>query len=936
MPAWALVAIALAYLLLLFAIASWGDRQARGAARGAARRLVGSPTVYALSLAVFCTTWTFYGSVGRAASIGLGFLPIYLGPTLAMILGMLLLRKIVLAARTQRITSIADFIAARYGRSHALGGLVAALAVVVIIPYIALQLKAVSVSFELLAGVDHGAQDGARPLLLDTAFHTTLLMAAFTILFGARQVDAAEHHPGVVIAVAFESVVKLAAFLALGCFVVFGLFAGPGDLFAQASAVPEMARLLTADPMLEDGSWITATILALLAIICLPRQFQMLVVENTDERHLPRAMWLFPLYLLLINLFVLPVALAGLILLPDPATDRDMVVLALPMVHGWTWLAVLVFIGGLSAAAGMIVVETIALSTMVSNNLVIPTLLRRRLAATGPEQGAAPRLPVLAIRRVAIVVIMLLGYAYFRVAGEAYALVAIGLISFAGVAQFAPALIGGLFWAGATRSGAIAGLVAGTMVWGYTLLLPSFARSGWLPEGFILHGPWAIELLRPYALLGLEGLDPLTHALFWSAFANIGLFVGVSVFDRAGPAQRAQAIPFVEALHAAEPPRARSGWAGAGLATGELTRLLRRLLGPDRAQAALTEHAASRGIVLDPDQPADAELVLFAERLLTGVIGATSARVALASLSQGSAVGPAELMRMLDEASEVIEYSRRLEQKSAELEQASAALRAANERLRELDRLKDDFLSTITHELRTPLTAVRSLSEIMHDNPDLDLAQRQEFLGLVIKESERLTRLINQLLDMAKIEAGAVEWQVTRVDLRAVVEEAVAVTGQLFRDKDVVVATRLPPGVPAVQGDHDRLMQVLVNLLSNAAKFSPAGTGRVEVEVAMEPGWIEVAVRDNGPGIRTEDLEAIFDRFRQSGEAMTDRPAGTGLGLAICQRIVEHMGGRIWAESRLGAGAAFRFRLPLAQATKTQEPAGGTAPPGAAGTAVEG
>ncbi|WP_204623678.1 sensor histidine kinase [Crenalkalicoccus roseus] len=902
MPAWILVGTALSYLLLLFAIAWWGDRQ-----RQRASRLSHSPTVYALSLAVFCTTWTFYGSVGRASTIGLGFLPIYLGPTLAMTLGFLLLRKIVLVAKTQRITSIADFIAARYGRSEFLGGLVAALAVVVIIPYIALQLKAVSVSFELLSG--GAAPAGAQPVLLDSAFHTALLMAVFTILFGARQIDASEHHPGVVIAVATESVVKLLAFLAVGAFVAYGLFGGLGDLFARARAREDIAPLLTAQPVLEDGGWITATILALLAIICLPRQFQLLVVENLHERQLTRAVWLFPLYLLLINLFVLPLALAGLLLLPGEGVDRDMVVLALPLAHGAEWLALLVFLGGLSAAIGMIVVETIALSTMVSNSLVIPALLRRRLAARNGGR-AEPHLPVLAIRRVAIVVIMLLGYAYYLVAGGAYALVAIGLISFAGVAQFAPALIGGLFWAGATRRGAIAGLVAGTLVWGYTLLLPSFARSGWLPASFLAEGPWGIALLRPYALLGLEGLDPLTHALFWSGLANLGLFVGVSLFDRAEPGERAQATAFVEAFHAEDGSRTPAEWAGA-LATGELVRLLRRLLGAERADAALAEHARERGLRLDPGQPADAELMLFAERLLTGVIGAASARVALSSLSHGGSVGPAELMRMLDEASRVIEYSRRLEQKSAELEQATAALRAANERLRELDRMKDDFLSTVTHELRTPLTAVRSLSEILHDNPDLELEQRQEFLSLIIKESERLTRLINQLLDMAKIEAGAMQWQVTRVDLAAVIEEAVASTGQLFRDRGVAVEIRVPEEVPPVQGDHDRLMQVLVNLLSNAAKFSPAGTGRVEVSLRVEEDRIEVAVRDNGPGIAEADLGMIFDKFRQAGETMTDRPAGTGLGLAICRRIVEHMGGRIWAESRPGEGAVFRFTLPL-------------------------
>jgi signal transduction histidine kinase len=700
------------------------------------------------------------------------------------------------------------------------------------------------------------------------------------------------------------------AFLAVGGFVVHGLFGGMGELFAAARARADIAPLLTAAPVLEDGGWVTSTILAMLAIICLPRQFQLLVVENLHERQLRRAMWLFPLYLLLINLFVLPIALAGLLLLPGADIDRDMVVLALPLVQGFEWLALLVFIGGLSAAAGMIVVETIALSTMVSNSLVIPTLLRRRLARVGQMHGE-PRLPVLAIRRIAIVAILLLGYAYFHVAGSAYALVAIGLISFAGVAQFAPALIGGIFWAGATRRGAISGLSAGTVVWGYTLLLPSFARSGWLPGSFITEGPWGIALLRPYALLGLEGLDPLTHALFWSALVNIGLFVGVSLFDRAGAGERAQATAFVEAFQPAdEMPRPRTEWVGA-LATGDLTRLLRRLLGPERAAAALAEHEAERGLRLDAGSPADAELILFAERLLTGVIGAASARVALSSLSQGGAIGPGELMRMLDEASEVIEYSRRLEQ-------ASAALQAANERLRELDRMKDEFLSTITHELRTPLTAVRSLSEILHDNPDMELEQRQEFLGLIIKESERLTRLINQLLDMAKIEAGAMEWQVAWVDLATVVEEAVASTGQLFRDRGVAVRVIAPPEVPPIQGDHDRLMQVLVNLLSNAVKFSPAYTGRVEITLAVADGSIEVRVRDNGPGLPEGDLDIIFDKFRQSGEVMTDTSGGTGLGLAICRRIIEHLGGRIWAENAPDGGAMFAFRLPTA--ARMQDP----------------
>ena len=714
MSLWIIVTASLAYVLLLFAIAWWSDRAAL-----AGRNPIANPLVYTLSIAVYCTTWTYYGSVGRAASLGIGFLPIYLGPTLTMVLGLFVLRKILRIAKSQRTTSIADFIAARYGRSRLLGALVALVAVIGIIPYISLQLKAVSVSFDLLTGSapNDPASAGSR-VLLDSAFVITLAMAAFAILFGTRQIDAAEHHPGVVAAVAFESLVKLLAFLAIGLFVCYGVFGGFGDLFDRARQNPETARLLTAAPPLDGGNWITECILAALAIICLPRQFQTAVIENVDERHLARAMWLFPLYLLLINIFVLPVALAGLLSFPAGAVDRDMVVLALPLAHDRPLLGLLVFIGGLSAGIGMIVVETVALSTMVSNDLILPVLLRRRLLSAG--DGADLSRTLLAIRRVAVLAILLLGYLYFRVAGSAYALVAIGLISFAAVAQFAPALIGGIFWAGASRRGALAGLSAGTLVWAYTLLLPSFARSGWLPGSFIEHGPWGLELLRPYALFGLDGLDPLTHALFWSALANIGLFVGVSLFDRPDASERAQAAAFVDVFRRAGPAAVPAGWRG-GASILDVRQLVTRFLGPERTAAAFADYARQRGAVPDPGQPAGADLIRFAERLLAGAIGAASARVVLTSGLGGGGIALPELMWVLDETSHVIEHSRQLEQKSAELERISAELRAANARLQELDHLKDEFLSTVTHELRTPLTAVRAFSELLYDNPDTEL-----------------------------------------------------------------------------------------------------------------------------------------------------------------------------------------------------------------------
>ncbi|MBP2313722.1 sensor histidine kinase [Azospirillum soli] len=901
MPWPTIVAASLAYLFVLFAIAWWADARA-----DARRSVIASPYVYALSLAVYCTTWTFYGSVGRAASLGIGFLPIYLGPTLLMLLGPLVLRKILRIAKAQRITSIADFLASRYGKSQGLGGLVALTAVIGITPYIALQLKAVAVSFDVLSGADPSGLTGglSLPVVLDNAFYVAVVMAAFAIVFGTRHIDAAEHHEGMVAAIAFESVVKLVAFLAVGAFVVWGMYGGTADLFARAEAHSEIRHLFTSAPALGDGSWPTIMLLATAAVLCLPRQFQVMVIENVDERHLTRALWLFPLYMLLINLFVLPVAVAGLMQFPNRAVDPDVFVVALPLAAGDGWLALLAFIGGLSAATGMIIVEAIALSTMVCNDLVMPLLLRSRSARLEKLHDLSPLL--LTIRRVAIVAILLLGYVYFRLAGSAYALVAIGLISFAAVAQFAPVLIGGIYWIGGTRRGALAGLSAGILTWAYTLLLPSFARSGWLPETFIEDGPWGVELLRPYALFGLDGLDPLTHSLFWSMLLNIGLYVAVSLLDRPGLGERAQATAFVEVFQHAEAPLTAGQWRG-DATVGDLARIVARFLGPQRAEQAFGE--------LDPQRKAGAELVRFAERLLAGAIGAASARVALASAVKDGEVSYPELMRMLDETSHVIEYSRQLEHKTAELERASAALRAANERLKELDRLKDEFLSTVTHELRTPLTSIRALTEILFDDPEIELEQRQEFLGLVIKESERLTRLINQVLDMAKIEAGEIDWQVQPMDLGAAVEQAAAATAQLFHERGIALDVAIPPDLPPVRGDYDRLVQVAVNLLSNAAKFTPAG-GRVALTVGLVAGTsggeARVSVTDNGPGIAPEHQAIVFERFRQVGDTMTDKPQGTGLGLAISKRIVEHLGGRIWVESEPGTGATFSFTVPVA------------------------
>ena len=883
--------ISFAYVGLLFAIAYYGDKRA-----DAGRSIIANPYIYTLSLAVYCTSWTFYGSVGRAATSGIGFLPIYLGPTLMAALWWYVLLKMVRISKAHRITSIADFIASRYGKSHLLGGLVTIIAVLGIVPYIALQLKAISASFTTILQYPDtlvSITSETMPFLQDNTFYVAMLLATFTILFGTRNLDATERHEGLVAAIAFESVVKLVAFIAVGIFVTFGMYDGFDDLFRKAAAVTELNALLV-----QGGAggnyttWASLTVLSMLAIILLPRQFQVAVVENVNERHLNKAIWLFPLYLFAINIFVLPIALGGMMHFPAGTVDADTFVLTLPLSEQKTWLALLAFVGGLSAATGMVIVETIALSTMVCNDLVMPILLRWKFLRLTERADLSNLL--LAIRRSAIVFVMVLGYVYFYLAGEAYALVSIGLISFSAVAQFAPAMLGGLFWKGGTRLGALFGLSAGFLIWLYSLLLPSFAKSGWLPITFLTEGILGIDLFKPQQLLGLQGMDEISHCLFWSMIANVGLYVGVSLWRRPTAAEHSQANLFVDVLRHVAAGSGSRFWRGSAT-VADLQTLLGRFIGPERANDSFAAYARSQGINGVEQLTANAVLVHYVESQIAGAIGSASARDMVASVVVEEPLALEEVMTIIDEASQALAYSRQLEQKSRELEAATNELRSANQRLQELDLLKDDFISTVTHELRTPLTSIRAFSEILTDNPQLESNQRVKFLGIITRESERLTRLINQVLDLAKIESGAAEWHPSAID----------------KERGIQLTTGLPDGLPVVYADRDRIFQVVLNLLSNAANFCDKPESKVHVSVIQEDTALRIEITDNGIGISATDQTIIFEKFRQVSDAMAGKPKGSGLGLAISREIVQHCKGRLWVVSTPGLGSTFAFTLPL-------------------------
>jgi Na+/proline symporter/nitrogen-specific signal transduction histidine kinase len=904
------------YVGLLFVIAYYGDKRA-----DAGRSIISNPYIYALSLAVYCTAWTFYGSVGLASRSGLSFLTIYLGPTLMVTLGWLVMRKIIRISKVHRITSIADFIASRYGKSPTLGGVVTIIAVAGVIPYIALQIKAISTTFFLInappSEISVTSTFADIPVLGDTAFYVALMLAVFAIFFGTRHVDAAERHEGLVAAIAFESIIKLAAFLAVGLFVTYGLYDGFADLFEKARSFSGLHSALLVDssrrsyPFFEklltinSGEfsyidWGLYIFLSMMAILLLPRQFQVIVVENVNEEHLKKAIWLFPLYLLAINIFVLPVAFAGMLQFADGSIDADTFVLTLPIAGKQPLLTLFAYLGGLSAATGMVIVETIALSTMICNDLVMPVLLRLPIPAISQSRELTGLL--LFIRRGSIILVLMLGYAYFHYIGGFYALVFIGLMSFAAVAQFAPALIGGIFWKGGTRSGAISGLIAGFAVLTYTIFLPSLVEIGLIHQDFLTAGPFGIQLLKPYELLGLQRFNPVSHAAFWSILVNLSVYIAVSVLGRPRAIEHTQAALFVDVFK-------YSGETGDSLFRRgtvnlpDLRSLLSRFLGQTKADQELSGYARKHNINWDNHTTADADLVGHAEKLLTGAVGSASARIMVSSVVKEEPLGIEEVLNILDETRQVIAYSR-------ELEKATAELKEANIRLQELDRLKDDFISTVTHELRTPLTAVRSLAEILHTHPKIDAERLENFTGIIIKESERLIRLVSQILDYEKIESAKLDWVITSLDLKEVVNDAVISTQQLTLDKNITIDLDFAADLPAVSGDHDRLVQVMVNLISNAVKFCDPDRGMIVVRLRAVDRRLRVEVQDNGIGIKPEDQAKVFEPFRQIKNPTQGRPVGTGIGLTITKRIIDFHHGRIWVDSEPGKGSIFCFELP--------------------------
>lgn len=934
------VVVSLSYLAILFLVAQYGERRAEQG------KSVLNANIYALSIAVYCTTWTFFGSVGMAAATGYTFLAIFLGPTITMFFSIVIL-KILRISKTFNITSIADFISTRYGKSQFVAGLVSIIALIGLIPYIALQLKAISVAISVMIK-PHSWEAINREItpikylsfeniftVNDPALWIALSLALFTIFFGTGSTDNVKRHEGLILAIAFESLVKLIAFMAVGIFVTFFVFDGASDIANKAISLNNGHIFLKITDN-ELPNWIAYTVLSAFAILVLPRQFQVMIVENVQESHLSRAIWMFPLYLLLINIFVLPIAIGGLYYFQATSVSPDIFVISLPLANEQSMLAILVFIGCLSAGTAMVIVEAKALSTMICNDLIMPIILRGlwQLPFFKKHQEHNFSQLIIFIRRLAIIVILQLGYVYYKVAGSSYALVNMGLISFIAVAQFAPALLGGIYWKNGNKSGAIAGLIGGFFVWYFTALYPSLVHAGVFSNEILTYGLFGNELFRADALFGLSSFSEATHSFFWSMFINVTLYIGVSILTKQSISESVLARQFVDVFRR-QSQNEEQILSNSNLVENyglvlkgnfsDLYHLVERFIGKDRALLLLNDFANLYKINSNNkpaketteilNLPLTVEMINFVENRLAGAIGQASAKVMISGVLQKDELDIEDVVRVLDEAVNIRSYSSKLEKDGEQL-------REENTNLQKKDRQKDDYIATLSHELRTPLTSIRTFSELLINNKDVRENEKNKFLNIIVSETDRLSRMINQILDIAKIESGQVYWQKTEQHLLDIVEDAMTSLTAIYRDKKVLLNLAHISDDPVVFVDRDRLLQVLQNLLINALKFSPKEVGEVNIKIQCETDdlgicdLVRVYIEDNGKGIAEEDLENIFLKYHQSTKNLADNPKGTGLGLHISRHIIENFGGRIWAENVADlyhnrTGAIFIFTLPV-------------------------
>ena len=892
-----LILIIFGYLSILFFIAFWAEKNHRS-------KIVNSPYVYALGLGVYCSAWTYYGSVGAAARTGPEFLTIYLGPLLAAPLWIFILTRIVKISKAYNVASIADFISLRYGNNRFLGALVTLICAASIIPYISLQLKALSETFQLVTSGSTSISH--KTWLGDTSLYISLFLALFVTFFGTLSLDASKNKKGIMFSIAFESIVKLLFFLIIGIYVTFYLFNGTGDIYNQAEEIIKEKSLEGLSEITSGVNWFFNIALSFLAIFLLPRQFQTSVIEYTNKKQLTTAMWVFPLYLLLFNIFVIFIAWAGLVLLGEDV-NHDYLTLLIPMSQGNSSLAIMVFLGGLSSVISMVVVSTLALSTMLSNNLIIPYGFLGRFSGEKAHKNVKT---IKNIRRIAVFSSIALAYGLYAGIGTDVPLFEIGLISFLIIAQLGPSFFFGLFWNRGSSKGAIIGIIAGFSVIVYTYLWPFIALEILVDHSLLTPSFFGFEFLHPHYIMGIDYLTPMTHALYLSLLINCCIYLYFSLVFKGNYRERNYGEVFVNADDLDENSDTSLVWDGKAYIE-DVQSILVRFLGEKRTLRAVAIFRKRYKISAD-EILADARFIDFSEKLLTGAVGSASAKILIAKVANEKPVSLPNVLKILQESKEAISSSKIFESQSNELRKITEELREANEILILQDKQKDSFLDTVAHELKTPITSIYASAEILQEDAEVPQEIRQQFLNNILADAKRLTRLINDILDLEKLASGREKLDIQKMDISKTIEEAISSFDAIKLKRNIKI-NHLDLASYEIEHDREKITQVLTNIISNALKFIQNEIGEIIIsgEIDKNSSTYRIEIADNGPGIPHEDVPFVFDKFYQSQDQTLKKPKGSGIGLAISKQIIEIHKGSIQVDKLFTNGTKIIIEIPL-------------------------
>lgn len=883
MNSYLLFALVVLYLGLLFFIAYFAEKRRSSF-------WVNNPYVYALSLAVYCSAWTYYGSIGVAANQGLEYMAIYIGPIIIIPAWIYINSKIIRISRVNKISSIADFISLRYGNSRSLSALIALVCMFAIIPYVGLQIKAISETFHLITETDQTTN-----IFFDSATYVVLIIALFSSYYGTKYVDASEKRLGIISAVAVESFLKLIFFIILGIFVVYGVFNGFEDIYNQAEKLPDFAAKNTFNGLEGGFNWFLMSMLSMSAIFLLPRQFHTAIIENRKEKHIKTAIWLFPLYLLIFNFFVFPIAWGGKILFLGEDVNPELYSILIPQKFGNTIISTMVFFGGLSACISMIIISSISLSIMLSNNIIIPYGWLDRFKF-GSETDNTKN--IVNIRKISIFLLILVSFIFYKYFILGKSIFSIGLVSFVLIAQLAPSFFGAIFWRRGTYLGSMTGIIVGVLICYLGLVLPSFSEN-YQQSTFFNHGF--------FSFFNIPYLSPIPQIFFWSLLVNGLLFTIISANTVSDYRERNYAEIYVDINDYIQNHENAYIWKGTAHVS-DIQKILVKFLGEKKTEQALKIFNLKYKITDDSDT-ADSRFIKFSENLLSGRIGTASAKILIEGVTKEDKISLSEVLKILEESKENISINKQLSEQSSQLLKLSDDLQNANKNLIVKDKQKDEFLDSVAHELRTPLTAIRATSEILLDDEEMPAELKKDFLENIISESDRLSEVINDILYLDKLETGTIPLNIQSFNIIETFRKSVKPLLHLFEQRSLHHSEVNLLEDEIFEYDEPRMIQVFQNILGNALKFTNE-QGMIQTKFQKQENQLKISIFNTGKIIPTEDLAFIFEKFYQSKNQNLQKPTGSGLGLAICKKIMIAHGGDIEVKNK-EIGVTFEIFLPI-------------------------